>query len=126
MNHNSNAGRPSHKFEINFREPLKHIERIKAICKNDTLRANVKSFSEELLNFCENKETKTTQTDNRDILSEILENSSSDLPYIVSNLWLNLMSKEKLKLLMMFYSDLKFDDQCDFFSFLGHSLNDIV
>ena len=96
MNHNSNAGRPSHKFEINFREPLKHIERIKAICKNDTLRANVKSFSEELLNFCENKETKTTQTDNRDILSEILENSSSDLPYIVSNLWLNLMSKEKL------------------------------
>ena len=27
---------------------------------------------------------------------------------------------------MMFYNNLKFEDQCDFFSFLGHSLNDIV
>ena len=128
MNPDSNAGRPSHRFEINFREPLENIERIKASCRYENLRANIKLFSKEILDFCDkdNKETKAMQTEIRDIISEILENSSHNLPYVVSNLWLNLKSNDKLKLLMMFFNDLEFEDQCDFFGFLGHSLNDIV
>ena len=123
------VGRPVVKFEISWSEPFKDIENIKKLCRNnDKIKDNIQAFSKELLDFCDegNTETKATQTHETNIISEIIENSTEDLAYIISNLWESLKSDDKIKLLMLFYDDLEFHEQCDFLSFLGHSLNDIV
>ena len=123
------VGRPSVKFEISLSEPFKDIENIKKLCRNnDKVKDNIQAFSKELLDFCDegNRETKATQTNETNIISEIIENSTEDLRYIISNLWESLKSDDKIKLLMLFYDDLEFHEQCDFFSFLGHSLNEVV
>ena len=49
--------------------------------------------------------------------------SSDDFSFIISYLWMHLETDSKLKLLMKIFSDLGFDEQSDFYEFLGHCLN---
>jgi hypothetical protein len=59
-----------------------------------------------------------------DYFSDVLENTSGDdLTYRMSTMWEQIKQDTKLKLIMMFYSDLTFNEQSDFFAFLGHCLN---
>ena len=62
------------------------------------------------------KELHATQTDM----------SSDDFWYIILYLWMHLETDSKLKLLMKIFSDLGFDEQSDFYEFLGHCLNSDV
>ena len=71
-------------------------------------------------------ESSSTQTDmdGMDYFSDVLENTSGDdLTYFMSTMWEQIEQDTKLKLMMMFYSDLTFNEQSDFFAFLGHCLN---
>ena len=114
--HKSNdyvRGRPSVKFEIDFADPLLNLERIKTNCKSDKTKDNVRLFAKTLLECFDEKESQATQTDM----------SSDDFSFMISNQWMHLETDTKLKLLMMFFSDLGFDEQSDFFAFLGHCLN---
>ena len=56
-------GRPSVKFEIDFADPLLNLERIKTNCKSDKTKDNVRLFAKTLLEFLNEKESHTTQTD---------------------------------------------------------------
>ena len=42
---------------------------------------------------------------------------------ITSSLLTRLVDKDKLKLLIMSFNELNYEEQCDFFAFQGHSLN---
>ena len=119
-------GRPCVKIDINFHDPLKSIDQIKSICKNNKVKENVHEFAKALLNSTEIKESNSTQTDmdGIDYFNDVLENTSGDdLSYLMSTLWMQFEQDTKLKLMMMFYSDLSFNEQSDLFAFLGHSLN---
>ena len=62
--------------------------------------------------------------DGMDYFSDVLENTSGDdLTYLMSTMWGKIEQDTKLKLLLMFYSDLTFNKQSEFFAFLGHCLN---
>ena len=70
------------------------------------MKTNLRQFALGILNFCEEKKSQGTQTIDIDILEEINENASVDqISILVSNLWLNLDSHSKLKLFMLFFSD---------------------
>ena len=94
-NFNSGPCRPCVRIDINFNDPLKAIEQIKSICKNSKVKQNY-----------------------------VLENTSGDdLTYLMSTMREQIEQDTRLTLMMMFYSDLTFNEQSDFFAFLGHCLN---
>ena len=76
------------------------MERIKTNCKSDKIKDNVRLFAKTLLECFDEKESQATQTDM----------SSDDFSFMISNLWIHLEKDTKLKLLMMIFSDLGFDD----------------
>ena len=59
-----------------------------------------------------------------DYFSYVLENTSGDdLTFLMSTMWEQMEQATQLKLMMMFYNDLTFNEQSDYFAFLGHCLN---
>ena len=70
-------GRPSFKWEIDFKSPLDYTEKILYMCKNEDIRHNVVKFAKTLLSDLE-KEEKSCQTENcpRSLLKYVLDNNS--------------------------------------------------
>ena len=88
------------------------------------MKTNLRQFALGILNFCDENISQGTQTIDIDILEEINENASVDqISIMVSNLWLNLDVDSKLRLLMLFFSDLDINIQAVSFAYLGSTLN---
>ena len=91
-----------------------------------TLAQEGLEFAKALLKLTEDNESSSTQTDmdGMDFFPDVLENTSGDdLTYLMSTMWEQIEQDTKVKLMMMFYSDLTFNELSDFFAFLGHCLN---
>ena len=116
-NFNSGPGRPCVKIDINFNDPLKPIDQIKSICKNSKVKQNVQEFATALLKLKDTNESSSTQTDTdgMDYFSDVLENTSGDDLTYMSTMWEQIEQDTKLKLMIMFYSDLTFNEQSDYF-----------
>ena len=134
-------GRPQCRItmEVNFNNPQKAIDQIKLICRSQANKEKVKFFAKALLDLIENENVeKSSQTENEKVekssqtdmdisefISEVTKNASSDdLAYLISSMWIHIYMVDKVKLMMMFFNELSFDRQVDFFAFLGHCLNE--
>ena len=60
------------------------------------------------------------------ILEEVLNLSDNEMLYILENIWINVPHNMKLNFTFDFYLSLNSDQQCQFFSLLGNTLNDSI
>ena len=136
----SGPGRRSVKVEINFNNPQKLLEQIKHICtfSNTRIKKNIRLFAKNILDITTNHENKSVQTKKTDftdqiiqtdydipaIFLECLENmNGEDHSYFISSVWMKMEDSDKVKLLMLLYDELGFNEQCDLLAFQGYSLN---
>ena len=111
-------------LKIDLLNPLANFEEFEECCTSTKMKTNLRQFALGILNFCDEKKSQGTQTIDIDILEEINENASVDqISILVSNLWLKLDGHSKLKLLMLFFSDVDINTQAVFFAYLGNTLN---
>ena len=75
---------------------------------------------------------KSTQTEtsenyvNEMFFKNVQDKTQAEQSYYLSSFLINLDDSEKLKILMMFYEQLEFDDQCLLLAFIGDSLNQSI
>ena len=125
-------GRPTEKVEINFKRPFDALDKIKNFCSNPIVKANVISFANALLSLTGVCESKSCQTDIERDTSENVINSISEQTqhmanyeksFLLSIIWKQMHEIDQVKLLLMFYTELSFEGQCDLFALLGKQLN---
>ena len=132
------VGRPVSKIEINLNNPKRSIQELSHLCRVPRLQENASIIAHALLEVANTQEHIGTQTDNlkikhnhcqtkdmdiNDMFDTLEKLSEEDRSYMVSSAWMEMSSQCKLKLLMMFYSNLEVEEQSDMLAFQGHSLN---
>ena len=128
----SGPGRPSFKIEINFRNPQKSINQIEEMCSNDVIKENIRQFAMNLLRITDDVIDNSTQTEtsgnyvNEMFFKNIQDKTQEEQSYYLSSFLVSLDDTEKLKILMMFYEELEFNDQCSLLAFIGDSLNQSI
>ena len=126
-NRNPGPGRPSLRIEVNLKNPQTSLDQIRLLCKNKKIKENTLLFAKSLLDLTEhvgNEQSSQTDSDLGDIFNDFIEQApNEELLYMTSSLLTRLVNKDRLKLLMMSFSQLDYEEQCDFFAFQGHSLN---
>ena len=107
------------------------------LCRNQQLKQNARIIAHTLLELTNDQEDIGTKTDNVELKNihrqtedmeindtfVIIENlSEEEQSYVISSTWMEMSSQCKLKLLMMCYSNLAFEEQSEMLAFQGHSL----
>ena len=113
-NGNHGPGRPSLKVEVNFRNPQKSFDQIGLLCKNEKIKENTLLFAKSLLELTENvgnNQSSQTDSDFGHIFNDFIEQApNEELLYMTSSLLTRLVNKDRLKLLMMSFSQLDYED----------------
>ena len=126
-NGNPGPGRPSLMIEVNFNNYQKSLDPIKLFCKNQKIKEQTLLFVKALLGLIEHvvhEQSNQTDSDVANIFNDFLELATNEeLLYMTSSLLTRMGNKDKLKLLIMSFSELDYEEQCDFVVFQGHSLN---
>ena len=116
------------------------LEQIKHICtfSNTRIKKNIRLFAKNILDLTTNHADKSVQTKKSDFTDQIiqtdydipaiflegLENmNGEDHSYFISSVWMKMVDSDKVKLLMLPYDELGFNEQCDLLAFQGYSLN---
>ena len=95
------------------------------MCKYPEIKANVNLFAKALLEISGDTECSSTQTgDITEAVCELPKSmSSGDVSYMICNLWSQIDGDDQVRIIFMFFNHLKYDEQCDIYSFLGDALN---
>ena len=112
MNGRTGAGRPTNKIEINFSQPQISLNQIQIICKNKTIKENVRIFAKALTELTEEAKEVETQTEstfvNDMFLDELKSKSAEEQGYVICSIMNEMNNIEKLKIIMIFYDELYF------------------
>ena len=123
-------GRPRCVVEINFTRPNECLDLLRQISSSsNALRENMKQFAHSILEIVSEVRDEGCQTDeiSNSSMTYFLKNKSDfQKSFFISNLWTDITNEDQTKLMFMFYSNMNINQQCDLFSFLGNSLNEIV
>ena len=127
------AGRPTCSIELSLNNPLRSMKDITRYCEqNESMKANMITFANSLLDCFVKSETKTTQTNNDETsliqnICELSENFTSyEKSFLLSNIWSKIHPDDQIKIIFMFYCELEQGQQEDLFAFLGDSLNETI
>lgn len=120
-------GRPSFKIDIDFKNLQKSINQIKGMCSNDDIKENIRLLARDVLMITDDVLDRSTQTSDNFVDEMFFKNiqfkSQEEQSFHLSSFLMILDETEKLKILMMFYEELAFNDQCALLAFIGDSLN---
>ena len=87
MDGRTGAGRPTNKIEINFSQPQISLNQIQIICKNKTIKENVRIFAKALTELTEEAKEVETQTEstfvNDMFLDELKSKSAEEQGYVI-------------------------------------------
>ena len=121
-------GRPSSKIEVNLSNPKEAIEIIISQCKNEKIKSDINFIGKALLEITSEVEYETSGTQtNHDLAQSLMEDASVEtISHLISFAWLKLDPDTKIKMLMLFFSNLDSGLQKDFMGFLGMFFNQTV
>ena len=113
------AGRPSHKVEVSFTNPLRSIIHFRRFCENNEEGSyQIRTFAESLF-LTRTSSSKSTQTDNDASMLRMFVKYLKILQAMkspVSNLWSTIHKDFQVKLLFLFYGDFDNAQQADIIS----------
>ena len=117
-------------MEINFTRPNECLDMPRQMSAySDVLRENMKQFAHSILEIVSEVRDEGCQTDdlsNSSMTYFLKDQTNFQKSFLISNLWTDITDEDQTKLMFMFYSNMNTSQQCDLFSFLGNSLNEIV